>query len=236
MSIGEALRYPTTGKDWKQTIVIGAFLKVFSFLIVPQLLIQGYAVRVMRRTLDGDETCPPGITEGDIGELMADGAKLLGLAIVYHAIPVVVFFSLAGGSLAALLGGEIVAGFLGLLTSAFVSLVLFAIFHYAFGAAAVNFVANDSLLAAFSADVLQVMISPAYISAKLTYFVIGFGVLLVKVVLAAIPLVHFVVPVLMPLVVKYANVAVPHLWTKAYLEAVDPAPRETQAEAAVETA
>lgn len=115
--LGEALAYPRQGDDWLGTIVVGGVLFVFSFLVVPGIILNGYFVRVLRSAARGEET-PPEFEDWE--GLLMDGLKFTVVAIVYVMVPTIVLVagivlfgvssgivSLIGGLLA-LLGGVLV--------------------------------------------------------------------------------------------------------------------------------
>ncbi|WP_225334444.1 DUF4013 domain-containing protein [Halomicrobium urmianum] len=84
----DALRYPWTGDDRLETIVVGGVLGLLGMLVVPVFLVFGYLVRVVRRVAEGDEA-PPSFD--DWGELLVDGLKAFVVALVYGLVPAVVF-------------------------------------------------------------------------------------------------------------------------------------------------
>lgn len=83
----DALRYPWTGEDRLETIVVGGVLGLLGFLVVPVFLVLGYLVRVVRRVGEGDEA-PPAFD--DWGKLLVDGLKAFVVALVYGLVPAVV--------------------------------------------------------------------------------------------------------------------------------------------------
>ncbi|MEA3282007.1 MAG: DUF4013 domain-containing protein [Euryarchaeota archaeon] len=75
MDIGEifsdSFEYPL--KSLKRVVVLG-ILAIFSILIIPTLIMFGYAVRVMRKSIEGG-TEPPAFD--DLGAMIVDGLKYL---------------------------------------------------------------------------------------------------------------------------------------------------------------
>jgi hypothetical protein len=87
MNIGDifsdSLGYPS--KNLKRVVVLGiSFL--FSILIIPLFIVLGYALRVMRKSIEG-ETEPPAFDE--LGTVIVDGLKYLVVMIGYFLIPMI---------------------------------------------------------------------------------------------------------------------------------------------------
>lgn len=78
----EAFEYPRRGEHSLRTILVGGACILFSFLLVPAVLLQGYVLRVLRRGGDGD---PP--TFDDPAGLLVDGLKAFVVQFVYVAVP-----------------------------------------------------------------------------------------------------------------------------------------------------
>ena len=91
MDIGEifsdSLGYPS--KNLKRVAVLGiSFL--FSILIIPFFIVLGYALRVMRKSIEG-ETEPPAFD--DLGAMIVDGLRYLVAMIGYFLIPMILMGS-----------------------------------------------------------------------------------------------------------------------------------------------
>lgn len=56
--IEELLRYPTGREDWARTVLIGGALTLLAFLVVPAILVSGYALSVVRHRVEGHEEPP----------------------------------------------------------------------------------------------------------------------------------------------------------------------------------
>ncbi|WP_284010094.1 DUF4013 domain-containing protein [Haloarcula pelagica] len=156
MSFSEdSLTYPMESDDWIKTIIIGGLLGLFSFLIVPGILVSGYVVRAVRERAAG-ATEPPVFDEW--GELLVDGLKATVIGFVYMLIPLAVFAFTVGTAIVGFLTGTDAGAGLGLaslLGGFVVSGILSLIFGYFAVAAVVNFACEDSLGAAFDIGALR---------------------------------------------------------------------------------
>lgn len=99
--VDAAIRDVTNADDWLDVALVGTLLAATVALVVPGILLAGYAVRVLRGDVDDPV---PGFD--DVGALASDGLRASGVLLAYHA-PVVVAAgvgsTLAGGvALAAL--------------------------------------------------------------------------------------------------------------------------------------
>jgi len=98
--IGDAISFPRRNDEWLSTLLIGALLSIFSFLVIPGLILQGFLLRVARAGAnDADE--PP--TFGDWVELLVDGVRAFVVAIIYGIVPAM--FSVA--AISVLVGGTV---------------------------------------------------------------------------------------------------------------------------------
>lgn len=212
----EALEYPRRRDDWLKTVLIGGVLALFSFLIVPGILLAGYVVRVLRGTMHGDAT-PPAFE--DWGGLLGDGLRAAVIGIVYGVLPSLVFLvmAVAGGLLS--FGGGGVGDGLGLLTvllGGLVALVVGLAVAYVLPAALANFVETGRIGAAFSwSELRPVLFNGAYATAWATAFVLVFAAGVVTTVLNLVPLLGFVVG---SFVGFYAAVAAYYVIGRAWAE------------------
>lgn len=93
----EAFRYPWNDREEANTtVLLGGLLTFFTFLVVPQIILLGYFVRVLRGTSRGDETPP---TFDRWRELLVDGTKAYVIWLGWTVIPLFVRFGLNGGHL-----------------------------------------------------------------------------------------------------------------------------------------
>lgn len=190
----EALEYPRSRDDWLKTVLIGGVLGLFTWLLVPAILLAGYVVRVLRGTMTGDET-PPAFD--DWGDLFGDGLRAAVIAFVYGLIPAVVLgvTAVLGGLLAAG-GGDISIGAGGLvvLLGGLLALILGLLMAYVLPAAIANFAETGRMGAGFSWSTLRpVLFSGTYATAWATAFAIVLVAGLVTGVLNVVPLLGFVV-------------------------------------------
>lgn len=77
------------------TVVIGGILTFFSFLLVPQVVVLGYVVRLLR-AVDRDEGPP---TFGDLRGLLVDGVRAYVIWLAWTFVPLAVDWGLNGGRL-----------------------------------------------------------------------------------------------------------------------------------------
>jgi hypothetical protein len=211
--IEKSLTYLRTSDDWITTVLIGGVLTFFGFLIVPAVLVAGYLVRILRRTMRGDDTPP---TFDNWGALGRDGVRAVAIAVVYGFVPglivavtaVVGGVAASGGRVSVLLGGGIV------LVGVLVGLVGGLLAAYVVPAAIANFVERDSLRAGFDlSDLRPTLTSKTYATAWLTGFAIVLGAGLVTSVLSVVPLVGtFVGAFLTFYAVAAAYYVVGHAW------------------------
>lgn len=109
--LGDAINYPLTGDSALKTILIGGLLTIFSILIIPVFLLQGYFLRVLDGASEGVEEPP---VFDDWGAMFVDGLKVFVVALVYVFIPTVVFVVL----ISVIAGGAILTGDSGVLAGA----------------------------------------------------------------------------------------------------------------------
>ena len=213
----DGLSYPLRG-DWVGRIVIGGVLGLLSVLVIPTFALLGYLVRVLERTVAGDDT-PPEFD--DWGDLLAKGVVATLIALAYSVVPVVLYVVLVtvvagigsgvGGDLGALIG---VTG--ALLALAFLPVLLFV--YYAVPAALTAYAARGEASAAFDVDLLKpTLFSVDYLLAVLAPILVAIGVFVVSVVL----LVTVVGAVLVPFVQFYGQVAVFRMFGAAFADRTD---------------
>jgi hypothetical protein len=194
--ISDALNYLRNSNDALTTVLIGGLLSALSFLLIPVLLVNGYLVRVLRRTAAGEETPP---VFDDWGRMAIEGLKATLIAIVYGLVPAIIGTVLVGGSAIAIatggsIGGSsaaVGAGILGLLVGLAVTFVLGLAAWYVIPAATANFAEHGTLAAGFELGALRpVLFSGAYA----TGWLLALGVLILGGIVAG--MLNAVIPVL----------------------------------------
>jgi len=213
----DGLSYPIRG-DWVGRIVIGGVLGFLSVLVLPAFLIIGYLVRVLEKTIAGDEV-PPEFT--DWGDLLIRGVIGTIITVAYTVIPVVAYAVVVGvvAGTSGAIGGDVGAlvGVVGvLLALAFVP-VLFLV-YYAVPAALSAYAARGELGAAFDVDLLKpALFSTEYLVAVLMPIVVAVVVWIATAVLA----VTVVGLLLVPFVQFYGQVAVFRMFGTAFASVND---------------
>jgi len=213
----DGLSYPIRG-DWVGRIVIGGVLGFLSVLVLPAFLIIGSLVRVLEKTIAGDEV-PPEFT--DWGDLLIRGVIGTIITVAYTVIPVVAYAVVVGvvAGTSGAIGGDVGAlvGVVGvLLALAFVP-VLFLV-YYAVPAALSAYAARGELGAAFDVDLLKpALFSTEYLVAVLMPIVVAVVVWIATAVLA----VTVVGLLLVPFVQFYGQVAVFRMFGTAFASVND---------------
>lgn len=212
-SLNSIASYPTNRDDWMQTVIIGGILIFIGFLLVPLVLVYGYVIRVIRRTLDGVDS-PPEFD--DFGELFVDGLKAWAIGIVYMLIPAVVTGVTVGSAAVSLaLDGNLGATMGGLILGLTLSAILSLVFGYVGTAALVNFAREDSMAAAFDFGVIRrVVVHRDYATAWLVALVALFLASLV----GSIPVIGWI---LAPFTGFYALTVAGNLWSDGFSAALD---------------
>lgn len=190
----EALEYPRAHDDWLKTILIGGVLSLFSWLIVPGIILAGYIVHVLRGSMRGDEV-PPAFD--DWGQLLSDGLRAAIIALVYSLVPAVLFMIVAvfGGLLAAG-GGDLGSGMavITVLLGGLLALVVGLAAAYVLPAALANYAETDEMSAGFSWSALRpVLFNGTYATAWVTAFAIVLAAGIVTGVLNVVPFLGVVV-------------------------------------------
>ncbi len=178
----EALEYPRRSEKVVETVLIGGVLALLSFLLVPIVFLAGYLLRVLDRTARGEEEPP---VFDDWRDLGLDGLKAVVVGVVYGLIPAVVVGVLVLISGLGFMGGDALAavGFLGLLVSFLVGVVLTLAMAYLTPAALANVAEHRTIGAGFDlAELKPVWTSATYATGWLW----ALAVIFVGVVAAAV--------------------------------------------------
>lgn len=91
-SLKDLLRLPFRGPQWQTRFLIGMGLALANFIVpfVPAIFLYGYACRVMRQTIDGEELELPAWE--DWGKLGRDGLRMMLVQLLYLLPGLVVMF------------------------------------------------------------------------------------------------------------------------------------------------
>jgi len=158
-SLKEIFRFFFTGPEWRSRFLLGSVLLLASLLIpvLPGLVVAGYALRILRQAIQGEELrLPPW---DDWGKLFLDGLRWTVLSIIFFLPGSLVIGIGVAGYLGGVFAGaaqETAEGFLAILAGMGVYLVGLAVgvLLLVLGAiplpvAAAHFVAQGDLGAAF---------------------------------------------------------------------------------------
>ena len=89
----ELFRFPLDDPRWKNKAVIGGLLVLLGSFIYPLFLpVYGYAVRIMRQTIEGRQASLP--EWDDWGELWLDGLRYFAVILGY-LLPVFIIYGCA---------------------------------------------------------------------------------------------------------------------------------------------
>lgn len=194
--------------------MIGGVLTFFAFLLIPLFAVQGYLLRVIRTSIDG-ESRPPEFD--DWGALVVKGLKAWLIGVVYMLVPAIVAFVTIGSAIAAMVTGSqagAAAGLAGLFGGLALTVVLSLTFGYLAVAAIVLFAREGEFGAAFDVEQLRDL---AFNTDYAVAWVVSVVVFLVAGVVASVPLVGFV---LGPFASFYAVMVAGRLWAGGYVDAM----------------
>lgn len=201
--IGEALSFPKEGESWIKTVLIGGVLLLFSWLIIPTVLVQGYLLRVLRA---GSEKAAEPPVFDEWGDLFVDGLKLFVVTLGYFIVPILLAVVL--GSVAGALDSGPIGALVGI-----VVFVAYLVAAYLLPAGLTNMAREGSIGAAFDTDVvLEVGRNSEYAVA------VVLGILL-SIVLGGIAAMLSIVLIGFFLLF-YVNIAVYYLFGRGYGEAM----------------
>ncbi|WP_254280154.1 DUF4013 domain-containing protein [Haloarcula marina] len=201
------------GESWIGRMLIGGVVLFLSFLIVPIFAFNGYLLRVIGSTVQGDPEPP---AWEDWGGLIVDGIKVTIVGFVYAIVPTVVIVGggavfLGLGSATGGDGGGLLAGF-GLLSILLLIPVLFLV-YYIVPAALANMAVEGSLGAAFDFNMLKnVVLTSDYFVAVLMPIVVGVILNIINQILAF----TIIGLLLVPFTTFYGQVAVFRMFGLAF--------------------
>ena len=101
--ISESTSYLRNSDEVVKTVLIGGVLSILSFLLIPAFIVSGYLVRVLQRTMHGNNEAP---VFDDWEGLLVDGPKAFAITFVYGLVSAIVGFVLVGGGMAAAFSGD----------------------------------------------------------------------------------------------------------------------------------
>ncbi len=174
----DALTYPKRGPDATKTILIGGLLTLLSVLVVPILLVSGYAVRVIRSVAEG-ESRPPVFDRWS--ELLVDGAKGIVVMLAYFLVPAFLLGAI-GAIVAGAFGNTFASGPIAFLVAAAIVLASVGLWYAATGAF-VTFAVSGNLRSAFSPEAVVPLLRRSSFAVA---WLVGLAVILVGGVVASI--------------------------------------------------
>jgi hypothetical protein len=98
MDIGRSFTFITEDEDWLPKILLGGLISLIPF--VGQFYAVGYAIQVLKATIEGREIPLPGVTD-EFGDKLLKGL-LASLIIFIYFLPVIIVGSISGGGAAIL--------------------------------------------------------------------------------------------------------------------------------------
>ncbi|SNZ13316.1 Protein of unknown function [Natronoarchaeum philippinense] len=208
--ISDALRYPYSNDEAVRTLLIGGLLALTSVLVVPAIVLVGYAMRVIRSVAHGSERAP--VFE-DWGDMFREGVRGTVVAVAYALLTAAGAVVIVGGA-AALSADASVIGTVVLIVGGLLWLGLAAFAAYVTPAALANVAEEGRIADGFDVGTLRpVLTSGSYATAWLigAGFVLAGGV--VSGVFGGIPA---VAPLVAAFVGFYAGVAAYYVIGRAW--------------------
>jgi len=213
----ESLKYPFNEDNWHKTLSIGTILEILTFLFVPQLILQGYYIDVMKTTLEGKDE-PPKFNNWK--KQIIAGFKSVCILIVYKLLPIfIVIIYIVPTFLTAIQENNFLAALVSVLSSVLITGLLFGLFGYAASAGLVAFAKTKKIRSAFSPQLFRVILKKDYF--LLSIYILGLTLvfLIIKIAISIIPIVNLLLFIIIPAIVKYLWVVYARIWTKAYIRA-----------------
>jgi hypothetical protein len=165
-----------------KTVLVGGVLSILSFLLIPAFIVSGYLVRVLRRTMEGNDEAP--VFE-DWESLLTDGLKAFAITLVYGLVPAIIGFVLVGGGTIAALSGDAgsLIGGASILVGGLLSMVLGLAAWYMISAATANFAETGRVSAGFDFGALRpILLSKTYA----TGWLMALGVIVLGSIVASV--------------------------------------------------
>jgi hypothetical protein len=98
MDIGRSFTFITEDEDWLQKVLIGGLISLIP--IVGQFYMVGYAIQVIKATIEGREIPLPEVTQ-DFGDKLLKGL-MASIIVFLYFLPVMIVGSVSGGGAAIL--------------------------------------------------------------------------------------------------------------------------------------
>jgi hypothetical protein len=162
-------------------------LALLSFLVPPAFVLLGYYMRVLRGSMEGDET-PPVFEES--GEMLVEGLKAFVVSFVYLSIPGITFAVSADGVIVGAIGGGDVSAeaILGSLVGFLFSAIVFLVICYVTPAALANHARTGNIGSGFAFSECR----PVLVSGKYAVpWLMALGVFIAAGIVVVVPLVGF---------------------------------------------
>jgi hypothetical protein len=96
MDVGRSFTFITEEEDWWQKVLIGGLISLIP--IVGQFYMVGYAIQVIKNTIEGRELPLPEVTEDFGGKLLR--GLLASIILFVYFLPVIIIGSISGGGAA----------------------------------------------------------------------------------------------------------------------------------------
>jgi hypothetical protein len=93
MDVNKAFRFVFDDTQWISKLLIGVLMSLLSFLILPALILQGYAVKIVRHVMAGNRDNLP--EWSDYGDLLKDGFFVTVAEIIW-TLPFIILFVVGG--------------------------------------------------------------------------------------------------------------------------------------------
>jgi len=209
----ESIRYLRDSDDVVTTVLVGGLLVIFSFLVIPVIVLEGYMIRVLRRVSEGDTDAPK---FENWTKLFVDGLKAIVIAILYLLVPAVIAAVFIGGG-AALANHFTVLGSIVALLGSVLTFVAAVAVWYVLPAALVRFAEKNTMGSAFEYEAyLPILRNRDYATGWLIALAI---VVVAGVIVSAVAMVPFVGWVVGAFIAFYTNVMAAYVYGSAYAEA-----------------